>query len=69
MGAFWPLSLRVAQQVDQIYKASQELGTEPSDIDFLSIETPRLANMWEPLWFSPLLKGIVEAKFADEAAG
>jgi hypothetical protein len=63
MGAFWPLSVRVAKEADEFYKnrINKDDGG-PTDIDFVALEKPSLANMWEPLWFSPLLRGILEAQ-------
>jgi len=58
-GAFWPFSVRVANALDEIYRQGKSHGPEV----LVEVEEPRLANVWEPMCFTPWLKGILEAEF------
>ena len=66
-GVFWPLSIRVATALNQAFASEASEGGRAVPLDVEQIEGPSLANMWEPLWVSPLLKGILEASFDEDA--
>jgi hypothetical protein len=60
-GILWPPSLRLINGIE----ASRQSEADPSTIKLADLDPLDYARMWEPVWHSPMLEGILKARFTQ----
>lgn len=58
-GTLWPPSAKLIEALNGAYRDERD----PSQLKLEELDPPTLEGMWAPVWHSPMLEGILHARF------